>query len=237
MTGRFHVLGLVLAATCASAAVPNLDGGTWQAVDPPHRLHTLDGEDPPLLPAARAVYEKNIAAYKAGDRAFDTTDKCLPPGLPRLLYMNAPFEFQQRADQIAIFYQWDRLARFVDMDVPHGKSVGRVYDGESTGKWENGELVIDSINFKGDTVLDAAGMPHSDALHVIEKYRPGADGRSMTVRLTIDDPKVFSAPWDTQLRLRHDPDGRIQDATCVDRRDLHWGKVKDGVVQQHELIR
>lgn len=211
------------------AATPDLNGGTWQAIDSPQALRTTQGKEPPLLPAAKAIYLKNIAARKAGDLSFDGTEKCLPPGLPRMLTMPATlgrFEFLQRPEQIVIGYEWNRVWRIVGMK-ERPEYIAPGYAGRSQGHWEARTLVIDSTDFVETTLLDNAGLPHSDALHVVERYTPSSDGKQMQLRLRIEDPKTFSAPWETTLNLRHDPAGKIQEDDCLERKDIAWGKDKN----------
>jgi len=218
---------LLLGASCAFA-VPNLNGGTWQVVDPPQALLTESGQQPPLLPAAKGVYEQHLAARRAGDLSFDGTEHCLPPGVPRLLTMPGSFEFLQRPEQIIIHYQLDRLLRVIDMNVPQRPLVGPAYLGQSVGVWNGNTLVIDSIGFMDGTLLDNAGLPHGDALHATEKYRFAADGQSMTADVTIDDPEDYAAPWTTELSFRHDTNGSIPEDVCLARKKIHWGLRREG---------
>jgi hypothetical protein len=220
--------GLILWVVCAAAAVPDLNGGTWQAINPPKTLRTIEGKEPPLLPAAKAIYEKHLAARKASDLAFDTTDRCLPPGLPRVLYMPASFEFLQRSEEITILYEWNRLLRTVEMNVAPGEIPWPTYLGRSVGRWQGQTLIIDTTGFTDNTLLDTAGLPHSDALRVTEKYTPSADGNRMTVRIAIDDPKMYSKPWETALELKRNPKGEINEDVCFDRQGVKWGDLKPG---------
>lgn len=211
-----------------AAAVPDLNGGIWHSVDAPAAIRTSDGRVPPLLPAAQELYDKNQAALRAGDRSFDDSERCLPPGLPRLLFMPGfAFEFMQRPEQILIAYQWNRLLRFVDMNVPQRSLVGPSYLGQSVGHWDHGTLVIDTIGFTDDTVLDSVGLPHSDALHLTERYTPSVDGNHMSVRFTIDDPKTYTGPWQSgTLHLRRARGVKLAEDVCVDRKSIRWGQLK-----------
>lgn len=209
-------------------AAPDLNGGAWRAIDPPQTLRTVDGKEPPLLPAAKARYKQNVRAGSKGDRSFDVTERCLPPGLPRLSYMPGAFEFLQRPEQIAILYEWGRLVRLVYMDVPQPELIGPAHLGQSVGRWEAGALVVDSIGFTDMTTLDASGLPHSEALHLTERFEMSADGQLMTVEITIDDPGAYSAPWRAMLRFRRDPAAKIREDFCLERQGIHWGKWKEG---------
>ena len=80
--------------------------------------------------------------------------------------------------------------------------VGRAHDpdvqdawlGDSIGHWEGDTLVVDTVGQNDKTWIDEAGIPHSDALHVIEKIsRP--DLAHLTIEHTVEDPKAFTRPW------------------------------------------
>src|SRR5690349_14478684 len=79
----------------AFAARPDLTG-VWSISSHPSVLKTVDGKLPPLNPEAKAVYDQHLASAAKGDRSFDETTACLPPGLPRLMLVNEPFEILQR---------------------------------------------------------------------------------------------------------------------------------------------
>lgn len=221
------IMGLV---RMAGASTPDFNGGTWEAVNPPQQLLTTDGKPPPLLADARALYDKNRAARTAGQLTFDDTEKCLPPGFPRVLSTPGGlgrFEFLQRPEQIVITYQWNRAWRIVGMR-ERPEFVAPLYAGRSLGHWEGQTLVVDSVDFVDSTLLDNAGLPHSDQLHLVERYTLVDGGKRMQLRLRIEDPKTFSRSWETLLTLRHDPRGKIQEDECIERKDLTWARAKDG---------
>ena len=227
---RYALLVLLsCAAAAAASAEPNLNGGTWQVVNPPEALKTSAGKPPPLLPAAKQAYEMRLAATKSGDRSWDGTEKCLAPGLPRLLLVQpGGFEFLRRPKQIVITYTWNHMVRVVDMDVPHGKSIGLLYEGQSVGHWDGNTLEIDTIDLIPSTTLDSSGLPHSDALHVVERYTPSSDGKTMRLVVRIEDQKTFSAPWETQFNLKHDAEGMIREDVCLQRKGIKWNGRKVG---------
>lgn len=227
--GIFLLLLVGTGTAAAADTAPNLNGGTWQPVNPAQSLKTLQGQTPPLLPAALAIYQQHLAAAAAGDKSWDGTQRCLAPGLPRLLYLQpSGFEFLQRPEQIVITYVWNHMVRTIDMNVSQHDVSGPTYEGQSIGRWEGRTLVVDSIGFNDTTVLDSAGLPHSDALHVVERYTSSADGRRMTVRIRIEDPKTFSAPWETALEFKHDAEATIDEDVCLDRLGIKWEARKKG---------
>lgn len=194
----------------------------WQIGEPVFELKTPDLEEPPLRPEARALYDRNRQSRLAGDLSYDSTTQCLPHGVPRLLFEEMPFEFmvQQEPDYVGILYQWNRLVRIIEMDREHYEPLGPTFLGQSVGRWEGNTLVIDTNGFNDSTLLDAAGMPHSDQLHVIERYSLSADGDQLQVELVIDDPIVFLSPWTTRALFDKQEGKRIQEDVCVERLGL-----------------
>lgn len=208
----------------ASLPAADLNGGIWYVENPPHALRPIDGSRAPLLPDAQRIYNDRIAARNQKNLDFDSTEKCKPPGIPRLLLQPQPFEFLQRSERIFVVYQWNRLVRVIDMDVPQPESLGPTYLGQSVGQWQGNTLVVDSQSFNDTTLLDDAGMPHSDELHIVERYTLSPSARRLTLRIRIDDPKTFSRPWETVLHFKRDPTGRLAEDVCVERKKITFWK-------------
>jgi hypothetical protein len=220
---------LCLAATAGTASAAqsaDLNGGTWQVIDPPAALKTSAGREPPLRPEARQLYDQRLAARRRGDSSFDSTENCLPPGLPRLLTLPAnAFEFLQRPEEVVIHYQWNRLLRFVEMDQAPGEAAAPAYDGHSVGTWRDNTLTIRTMGFEEGTLLDNSGLPHSDALRLTERYTLSRDGQQLTAKITVDDSKTYSATWDTTLTFRRHQTDEVPEDFCLERRGFRWGKM------------
>lgn len=69
--------------------------------------------------------------------------------------------------------------------------------GESVGHYEGDTLVVDTIGMTADTPVDLFGTPHSEDIHVVERYRVTGEGNRarLEVRITVDDAKAFKKPW------------------------------------------
>jgi len=211
--------GMMLAVGKAAAATPDFDG-VWQTLNPPLALLTADGHEPPLLPAAKAVYEQRKAMLAKGDHSFDITEtRCAPPGEPRIYSEGMPFDIIQTPRQLLFGYQWNRLVRFVNFNVPMDV-LSPYYFGTSVGHFDGSTLVVDVQGFNDKFFLDRAGMPHSDQLHLIEYYQLGPHGDSMRLRIHVEDPATFAQPWDTVLQFRKLPHTRITEDICTMREKL-----------------
>ncbi len=217
------VLVLVLAAALASVAVtiqaapPDLTG-VWFIAGHVDALKTAQGASPPLTPSAKAVYERHRAAAAHGDHSFDGVTRCLPPGLPRLMLMNEPFEILQRSKVIYFLHQLNRLPRraYVNEQLP--ADADPLYLGHSVARWEGDTLVIESAGFQEGTLLDDAGLPHSDALHLTELYKLSKDGKHLHARFTIEDPKSYMRPWSAQAEYIKRSGYELREEVCADKR-------------------
>jgi hypothetical protein len=202
------------AGTARAQATVNGFDGVWQPIDPPAALRTIEGKDPPLLPAARSLYAQRKAQLAKGDVSFDPTrNKCAPPGIPRIYTEAKPFEIITTSKQVFFGYQWNRLIRFVDLDAPM-HVLSPFFFGNSVGHLDAGRLHIEADGFNDRTFLDRAGLPHSDQLKLTEDYSLSADGGRMTVRIRVEDPATFARPWETQLAFKRMPGARILEDIC-----------------------
>ena len=78
--------------------------------------------------------------------------------------------------------------------------------------------MVESNGFREGTFLDDKGLPHSDALHLTERYRLGAGGKTMTVSFTIDDPKDYARAWTAKASYVKKPASfEIPEEVCADK--------------------
>jgi hypothetical protein len=198
----------------ALAAAPDLSG-VWMLSTHVGALKTVDGKAPPLTPAAQAVYAAHKAAMAKGDYSFDGMSHCLPPGLPRLMLIHEPFEILERPKELYFVHQLNRLPRRVYLNEALPTDVDPHYLGYSVGKWDGDALVVDSNGFEDGTMLDNDGMPHSDALHLTERYQLSKDGMHLHLLMTIEDPKTFTQAWTAQVEFTKRPGYEIPEEVCA----------------------
>lgn len=218
--GSVCALILALAVSRPAEAATDLNG-VWKVEGSHQQLKTASGEAPPLKPAAAKIYRENLAKWKSGDLTYDPTSTCISPGMPRILYLPYPFEIVQSDRTIVYLFQWNYWNRVIELvnkpqDVPYPLAMGI-----SRGKWVGDTLRIDTIGLRSDnTLLDAAGMPHSDDLHLTEELRLLEGGQILEDKITIDDKNTFTKVWSTTVRFRKLPAGtELQEDICLDRVD------------------
>jgi hypothetical protein len=87
--------------------------------------------------------------------------------------------------------------------------------GESVGHYEGDTLIIDTIGFNGRTFADNYRTPHTEKLHVIERWKTIDHGERLEVTMTIDDPDTFNQPWQAVVRLRRAQDP-LSEQVCAE---------------------
>lgn len=90
--------------------------------------------------------------------------------------------------------------------------------GYSVGKWEGDTLVVETTGFNEESWLDDGGHPHSDALHVTERFRRSNFG-NMDIQFTIDDPKAYTKPWTATVRFQLLADTELIENICENEKD------------------
>ena len=220
------------AAAQAPAGVPRAaDGkpdftGVWQVLNtaawdiedhhadvgvPPGAGVVVGGEIP-YQPWALAQKKQNYA-----DRMTEDTDtKCFLPGVPRLTYMPYPFRIVHTAGKLTVLHEYIHVTRHVYTNgTPHPRGPIEWWLGDSRGRWEGDTLVVDVVHFTNQTRFDKAGNFHSEALHVVERFT-FIDKDHIEYQVTIEDPKVFTRPWQMRMPLyrRIEDNPRIFEYDC-----------------------
>jgi hypothetical protein len=121
---------------------------------------------------------------------------CDPMGIPRILFYYAvPEEIIQLPGRVFQVFDWYHTWRVIWTDgreLP--KNPDPRWNGYSVGKWDGDTFVVESIGFNDRTWLDFFGAPHSDAMHLEERYHR-VDHDTIELTMTIDDPKTYTKPW------------------------------------------
>ena len=210
----------------ASAPAPEHDlSGVWNMHSTPAQRKytgsTYTAEPPEMTPWGNEKYMANKPSNGPRTHSLKETDdpvlkQCLPPGTPRIYLQPFPFQMVQTPKEILMIYEYDHTVRQIFMDGrAHPEDITPTYMGNSIGKWDGDTLVVDTVGFNDKTWLDRDGHPHSDQLHVIERFHR-VDRDNMTIDINIEDPKVLVKPWKTQLNFQLKPDWDIMELVCTD---------------------
>jgi hypothetical protein len=150
---------------------------------------------------------------------------CYPGGTPGQMIFNEPLFILQTPEMVTLLYQRNHEVRHVYMNQAHSKHPKPSWFGESVGHYEGDELVVDTIGFNDKSELDNWGTPHSEALHVSERYKMSSDGKGLRVTFTIDDPKAFNEPW-SGVAVYRQVKGPMIEAVCAENNfDFFTGKL------------
>jgi len=163
---------------------------------------------------------------------YDPEGQCMPPGGPRMFATPYPMEIIQSPETKRIWIVFEggtHVWREIHMDGrPHPKNdtiKGLTWLGDSVGHWEGDTLVVDVVNFQEGTWLDYAGHPHTDQLHVVEKYTRPNKG-TLHYEALIDDPGAYTKPWTVQWNINWNPTGELKEYICQEN-NLYLNHLKD----------
>ena len=85
--------------------------------------------------------------------------------------------------------------------------------GHSVGRWEGDTLVVDTVGFNEGTWIDMGGKPHTEKLHLAERFTR-SDLYTLHYEATIEDSGAYTAPWKVRFDVGWDPNGEIQEYIC-----------------------
>jgi hypothetical protein len=190
-----------------AADLPDLDSTPWVA----------DYGNPILQPQARAAVKRITEQELAGHPHVEHQTLCMASGVPEILNLRDNMQMlpSPSGKDITIVYWRDHQVRHVYLDAAHAANPPKTWYGESVGHYEGDTLVIDTIGLNDKTDTDRFGTPHSDQIHVVERYRLSNDRQTLEVVFTVDDPKFFTTVWSGRADYRRDTRG-IRELICAE---------------------
>jgi len=191
--------------------------GIWRAAEGKYLQNiTEDLREVPFQPWAATLYKERVDVLAKGR----PTERCLPHGVPdAMMVRSGPWKIIQTPRVMLILFEEMNHYRQVFMDgraVPHDPNP--TWFGYSIGKWEGDAFVVDTTGFNDKTWLDDPGHPHTDAMHVIERFRRRDFGH-LEIDITIDDPKAYTKPWTVTARFDLLPDTELIENICENEKD------------------
>jgi hypothetical protein len=145
------------------------------------------GETLPLQPWAAKMARERMSKD-------DPEANCLPAGVPRMAPY--PWKIVQTPELIVFLYEGNiHTYRQVFLNrSTHSKDADPTWYGDSIGKWDGDTLVVDTVGFNDKFWFDFAGHPHTEKLHVTERYRRPILG-NLDFEIVIDDPGAYTKPF------------------------------------------
>ena len=194
-----------------------MPAGRGVIIDPP------DGKLP-IQPWAKAEQQSRDSPARGYE---DPTAHCFVGGLPRSLYVPAPFHILQASDHVVFLHEHMAWRTVFLNRRAHLPDTMRLWQGDSIGHWEGDTLVVETKNFNGKTWLNEIGEVISHAEQLVERFIP-VDADTITYQATVTDPIVYTRPWTIAMPLRRQPDELLEVACLEDNQDLqHLKDLRD----------
>ena len=159
-----------------------------------------DLSNPNLKPWVKEVMKKDNDEIDHGKVAFQARSSCLPSGIPNIFLPGNPLMIIQTPKEVLMIKEGGVEIQHIYLNVSHSANVKPSWYGESVGHYEGDTLVVDTIGQNNKTVVDAYRTPHTEKLHVVERWHLINGGKGLVVNITVDDPDTFNQPWSTYVR-------------------------------------
>lgn len=179
-----------------------------------HRLDPGEADGPARqAPSLTPQYQAIQAQMRASAPAEGATS-CRWVGLPGIMTYPYPFEILATPGRLTFIFEtdsqvrriWLSRSRHLDPD-----DLDPSYYGDSIGRWEGRTLVVDTVGFNTQTTVN--GAPHSEQMHIVERFVLRKDGR-LENRMTITDPEAFVRPFQQTIVYARRPGWRIREYSC-----------------------
>ena len=155
-----------------------------------------DISNPNLKQWAKDVMKKDNDEVLAGKFAFTARSSCRPAGVPGFdVLLGGALSILQSPSKVTMIFSGNAETRHIPLNVPHSANPKPSWYGESVGHYDGDTLVVDTIGLNDKTFLDNYRTPHSEKLHVTERWRLIENGAKLEIVMTIDDPDTFNQPW------------------------------------------
>jgi hypothetical protein len=168
---------------------------------------------PPIKPGAEKFRIVRGPDDIRGRTTLTTGNDCKPLGIPQTYITPYPFQIVQTPKLVVIIYEYPNAIRWVPVDGrKHQVDPDPTFMGSSIGRFEGDTLVVDAIGFNDKT--EVHGFLHTDALHVVERFKLLPDG-NLQYDVTVDDPNVWQTPWVIPPRtLQRRPEENVAEFVC-----------------------
>ena len=190
----------------------------------PHpTFRVADLTNPILQPWTRERLRNVNERSLSGQIVSIPKERCWPVGVPAFLLLPAtPVYFLQTPKEVTMIWMQDHQVRRVYLDVPHSANPKPSWFGESVGHYEGDTLVVDTIGLNDKTYVDNYQTPHTEQLHVIERFHMVDDGKMLEVNVHVEDPGAFTTPWNAIQRYRRMDRNPFIENVCAENNDDHF---------------
>jgi hypothetical protein len=195
--------------------------------DPAHRyvpngsgeqptFRVADLNNPNLTQFAKDGLKQANDMVLKGFAMYARESRCWMTGVPTYLLNPAqPTFILQQPKEITMLWQMDQQVRHIYMNVPHSANPKPSWYGESVGLYEGDTLVVDTIGQNTKTFIDNYRTPHSDKLHVVERFHLVEGGKTLQADITIEDPVALTQELHVMHQWRK-VQGPMTESRCAD---------------------
>jgi hypothetical protein len=177
-----------------------------------------DLNNPALKDWVKVPMGKANDEVREGKIPFIARERCWPTGVPGwLVFAHAAGMWVVQTDKEILFVQeLDQQTRHIYMNVPHSAHPKPSWYGESVGHFEDGELVVDTIGMNDKSFVDNYRTPHTDQIHVVERFKMVDGGKALQVTATVDDPGAYNMAWSAVQRWKRGPERQVLEQICAE---------------------
>ena len=166
-------------------------------------FRVADLNNPILQPWAKEELRKANERALSGKAAYTPKERCWPIGVPGfLLYPVFPVYFLQVPHEVVMIWAEDHQVRHIYLNREHSKQMKPSWFGESIGHYDGDTLVVDTVGMNTRTFVDNYRTPHTEKLHVVERFRMIDGGKTLEAKVHVEDPGAFTTAWDAVQRYR-----------------------------------
>jgi hypothetical protein len=148
-------------------------------------------------------------------------------GIPHILQLNGPLKVLHTEDMVVLLYMRAMTPRYIYLNEKHPEDPEPRHYGHSVGHFEGDTLVVDTIGLTDATPTDMFGTPHTEQIHIVERYRALDDNETLRVEFTVEDPGAFTSPWSSFAEY-YAPREPYSETVCMENNRLPDGSLVPG---------
>jgi len=159
----------------------------------------------------------------AGQASFDSYDtsasfaqaECIASTAPTLMMYPTANLLSELNGHIEINADWMSATRTIYMDGrEHPESEVGFYQGHSVGRWEDGDLVIETTNFSENPIGNVFSISSGINKKLIERISLNDNASTATYSFTLTDPEYLAAQVEGSYEWHYRPDVSISSEVC-----------------------
>jgi hypothetical protein len=184
-----------------------------------------DLTNPILQEWVKAPMKKVNDDVLAGKVPFIARERCWPIGVPGFVIWNRgqPLRFIQTKNQVWMINELFGITRRIYLNVGHTPNYKPSWWGESIGHYEGDTLVVDTIGVTDRTFVDNYRTPHTEQIHVVERFKVLDGGKTLHVDVNVEDRGAFTTPWNAIQQWESEDAGLLIENLCEPQNEEFFG--------------